>query len=52
MEKFYAEHCLLEQPYVKEPEKTVGQLITDAVSRIGENIQVRRFVRYVLGEQI
>jgi elongation factor Ts len=52
MEKFYAENCLLEQPYVREPEKTVGQLITDAVSRIGENIQVRRFVRYVLGERI
>jgi len=52
MEKFYAEHCLLEQPYVRDPDKTVGQLISDAVGRIGENIQVRRFVRYVLGEPI
>jgi elongation factor Ts len=51
IEKFYAEHCLLEQPYVKDPDRTVGQLITDAVSKIGENIQMRRFVRYVLGDQ-
>jgi len=51
IEKFYAEHVLLEQPYVKDPDKTVGQLITDAVSRIGENIRIRRFARFVLGEQ-
>ena len=51
MEKFFAECCLLEQPYVKDPDKTVGQLVADAVAKIGENIQVRRFVRYVLGEQ-
>ncbi len=52
LEKFYAEICLLEQPFVKDPDKTVGQLVTDAVARIGENIQVRRFARYVLGEDI
>lgn len=51
IEKYYAENCLLEQPYVKDPDKTVGQLITDAVAKIGENIQMRRFVRYVLGEE-
>jgi elongation factor Ts len=51
IEKYYSETCLLEQPYVKDPDRTVGQLITDAVSKIGENIQMRRFVRYVLGEQ-
>jgi elongation factor Ts len=50
IEKFYAETVLLEQPYVKDPDRTVGQLVTDAVSRIGENIQVRRFARFVLGE--
>jgi elongation factor Ts len=50
MEKFYAENCLLEQPFVKDPDKTIGQTITERVARIGENIQVRRFVRYVLGE--
>jgi elongation factor Ts len=51
IEKYFAENCLLEQPYVKDPDRTVGQLITDAVSKIGENIQLRRFVRYVLGEE-
>ena len=51
MEKFFEENCLLEQPYVKDPDKTVGQLLTDAVAKIGENIQVRRFVRFVLGEE-
>jgi elongation factor Ts len=51
MEKYYSEACLLEQPYVKDPDKTVGQLVTDAVAKIGENIQVRRFARFVLGDQ-
>jgi len=51
MEKFYAETCLMEQAFVKNPDETVGQMITDAVSRIGENIQVQRFVRYLLGEE-
>jgi len=51
IEKYFAENCLLEQPYVKDPNRTVGELITDAVSKIGENIQLRRFVRYVLGEE-
>lgn len=50
IEKFYAEHVLLEQPYVRDPDKTVGQLLTDAVAKIGENIQIRRFSRFVLGE--
>jgi len=51
IEKYYSENCLLEQPYVREPEKSVGQMVADAVSKIGENIQVRRCVRFVLGEQ-
>jgi elongation factor Ts len=50
LEKFYAEACLLEQPFVKNPDQTVGQLVTEAVAKIGENIQVRRFARFVLGE--
>lgn len=50
IEKYYAENVLLEQAFVKDPDKTVGQMITDAVGRIGENIQVRRFARFVLGE--
>jgi len=50
IEKFYAETCLLEQPFVKDSERTIDQLIAERVARIGENIQVRRFVRFVLGE--
>jgi elongation factor Ts len=52
MEKFYSEHCLLEQPFVKNPDQTVGEMVTEAVVRIGENIQVRRFTRFKLGEGI
>ncbi len=49
-EKFYQEICLLEQPFVKDPDKTVQQLVNEAVAKIGENISVRRFARFVLGE--
>ena len=52
IEKFYKEVCLLEQPFIKDNDKTVGQLISEAIAEIGENIQVRRFVRYELGEGI
>lgn len=50
IEKYYKEVCLLEQPFVKDSDKTVQQLITEKISKIGENISVRRFVRYELGE--
>ena len=43
---------LLEQPFVKDPDRTVGELIAEKVGKIGENIQVRRFARYALGEGI
>jgi elongation factor Ts len=52
IEKFYAEAVLLEQPFVKNSDLTVGQMIAEKVGRIGENIQVRRFARYKLGEGI
>ena len=52
MEKYYSEFVLLEQPFVKNPDLTVGQLIAEKVGKIGENIQVRRFVRFKLGEGI
>ena len=52
MEKFYAECVLLEQPFVKEADKTVGKMIVEQVAKLGENIQVRRFTRYKLGEGI
>jgi elongation factor Ts len=48
--KFYEESCLLEQKFVKDDSKTIREVLTDAVARIGENIKVRRFTRYVLGE--
>lgn len=50
--KFVTEVCLLDQPYVREPEITVRQVIERAIARLGENIRVRRFVRFQLGEEI
>ncbi len=50
LEKFFADTCLLEQPFIKEPQRSVSQVVTDAVARIGENIVVRRFARFQLGE--
>ena len=52
MEKFYSETVLLEQPFIKNPDQSVGEMITEKVATIGENIQVRRFTRYKLGEGI
>ncbi len=49
LEKFYSTIVLLDQPYVKVPEKSVKEIITEAIAKTGENIQVRRFVRYQLG---
>jgi elongation factor Ts len=50
MVKYYAESCLLEQPFVRDPAITVRDHIAAHIQKIGENIQVRRFVRYKLGE--
>jgi elongation factor Ts len=50
LEKFYAESALLEQPFVKNPDQTVAQLITEVSSKTGEKIEVRRFARYSLGD--
>ena len=52
MNKFYSEICLLDQPFIKDPDKTVGQLLTEFIAKIGENIVIRRFVRYERGEGI
>jgi elongation factor Ts len=49
-EKFFQEICLVDQPFVKETDKTVQQVINEAVAKIGENITIRRFARFVLGE--
>ncbi len=52
IEKFYKEICLLEQPYVKDPDKSIQQLLTEKIAAIGENINIRRFVRFERGEGI
>ncbi|WP_040948702.1 translation elongation factor Ts [Gorillibacterium massiliense] len=50
LNKFYEEFCLLEQPFIKDPDKTVAQLLNEKISTIGENITIRRFARFELGE--
>lgn len=50
MAKWYAEACLLDQPYIRDDSKTVRDLLTEVVGRTGENVRIRRFVRYELGE--
>lgn len=52
IEKFYKQICLLEQPFIKDDEKTVQQLVTEKISKIGENISIRRFARFQVGEGI
>jgi len=48
--KFYGEICLLEQPFVKDPDKTIQTYLNETIASIGENISIRRFARFVLGE--
>lgn len=50
VEKYFQEVCLLEQPFIKDPDRKVQDLITEAVSTLGENIQLTRFIRYAIGE--
>jgi elongation factor Ts len=50
MQKFYEEICLLEQPFVKEPTLTVGQLVKTKIAKLGENMSVARFVRFKVGD--
>ena len=50
--KYYEEHCLLEQPFVKDTDKTIQQLLDSLMARTGEKCQVKRFTRYQLGEEI
>ncbi|ALS21666.1 MULTISPECIES: translation elongation factor Ts [Paenibacillus] len=50
MSKFFEEFCLLEQSFIKDPDKTINALLNEKVATIGENISIRRFVRYELGE--
>ena len=50
MERFFSEVCLLEQSFIKDPDLKMSEVLTNAVARLGENIRVRRFTRYHLGE--
>jgi len=52
LEKFYEETCLLDQPFVKDPKTKVNDLVHSLIAKIGENIVIRRFTRYQLGEEI
>lgn len=49
--KFYSSVCLIEQPYIKDPDKTIMDLLGELVGKIGENVSVKRFARYQLGEK-
>src|SRR6202171_230589 len=50
MEKFYEDTCLYEQHYIKDESVTIGEMITQAVAKLGENMSIRRFARYKVGE--
>ena len=50
IEKFYKENCLLDHEFIKDSDKTVQQVVTEAVAKIGEKIDIRRYTRYELGE--
>lgn len=52
IDSYCKEICLLEQPFVKDPDITVGQLLTNLIAKIGENIVIRRFARFERGEGI
>jgi len=52
LDKFYQEVCLLEQPFIKNPDISIKDLLEDLIAKMGENIVVRRFVRYQLGETV
>ena len=50
LNKFYQENCLLEQAYIKDPDKKVKDLLTELIATLGENISIKRFVRFAIGE--
>ena len=50
IERFYSEACLLEQAFIKDPDKKVTDILNESIGRLGENIQIKRFSRYHLGE--
>ena len=50
VKKYFAERCLMDQPFVKNPDITVGEYVKENIAKLGENIVVRRFARLALGE--
>jgi elongation factor Ts len=50
MEKYYGEVCLLDQPYIKDSDKKISQLLEDIRMKVGENVQIKRFARFRVGE--
>ena len=50
LNKFFQENCLLEQAYIKDPDKKVKDLLTETIATLGENISIKRFVRFAIGE--
>lgn len=50
VQKFYKDSCLLSQMYIKDPKKSISEIVTEAIGKIGENIQIKRFVRFQVGE--
>ncbi|SNR73301.1 translation elongation factor Ts [Desulfurobacterium atlanticum] len=50
LNKFYSENCLLEQPWIKDDSKTIGDLVKEYITKLGENIKVKRFCRFGVGE--
>jgi elongation factor Ts len=52
LEKFYSEVCLLEQPFVKDPDLTVQDLLNGLIGKLGEKVEIRRFSRFQVGEGI
>ena len=52
LEKFYADNCLIEQPYIRDDKKKIKDLIEETVAKLGENVQVARFIRYEVGSEV
>ncbi len=50
LDKFYRDVCLMEQGYIRDPARTIADIITDYITKVGEKVEVRRFVRFQLGE--
>ena len=52
LQKYYKNNCLLDQPYFKDPDKSVNDLLVECITALKENITVKRFTRYEVGEEI